>query len=137
MNRDEILNSWETDGIYRDWYAVDSYNPQNGKMRRLFVGTEDDAVKAMRTFSEPTDLAMQPFYRCSVIAASDARAYFDGAVDELPDERSVYSITEAASILGVSRQRVHQLIESGKLDAHKVGSTWSIYRYSVENRLER
>ena len=56
-------------------------------------------------------------------------------VDELPSERGEYSITEAAGILGISRQRVHQLLQAGKLDGHKVGNTWNIYRYSVESWL--
>lgn len=45
------------------------------------------------------------------------------------------SMTEAAELIGVSRQRVHQLLQAGKLDGYKVGNTWSIYRYSVESWL--
>lgn len=33
----------------------------------------------------------------------------------------VYSISEAGSLLGISRQRVHQLIKSGKINSSKVG----------------
>lgn len=134
--REEILATWETEGIYTDWCAIDSYDPIDGTIHRLFVGTEDDAAKMMRDYyNEPHDIAAQPFYRISFISTSDALAYFKEEVDVLPDERSVYSITEAAGILGISRQRVHTLIQSGKLDAHKVGNTWQVYRYSIDKRM--
>ena len=134
--RDEILAAWEEEGRYTDWYAIDSYDPIDGKIRRLFVGTEGDAIKMMRDYyGTPTDLAQQPFRRCSLIGEADALAFFKGEVDVLPDERGVYSITEAAGILDVSRQRVHKMIQDGKLDARKVGNTWTVYRYSVEARL--
>ena len=134
--RDEILATWDTEGIYTEWYAIDSYEPTSGTITRLFVGTLEDAEKMMRDYySEPAETSLAPFHRCSIISASDARAFFAGEVDELPSERGEYSITEAAGILGVSRQRVHQLLQAGKLDGYKVGNTWSIYRYSVESWL--
>ena len=46
------------------------------------------------------------------------------------------SITEAAKALGVTRQRVHAMIQEGKLEARKVGSTWAIRRSSVEGRMK-
>lgn len=46
--------------------------------------------------------------------------------------RDVVSVTEAAAILAVTRQWVLRLIERGKLDATKVGNTWTITRQSVE-----
>lgn len=53
------------------------------------------------------------------------------------DDRDEYTITEAAGILGVSRQRVHVLLQNGQLEGHKRGNSWFIYRYSVENRLQK
>lgn len=135
-NREEILATWDTEGYYADWFALDAYNPTDGTIKRVFVGNEDDVTDMWRGhYSYPHETAMGNFYRMSAISASDARAFFENKVDELPDERSVYSITEAAGILGVSRQRVHVMIQAGQLDAHKVGNAWNIYRYSVENRL--
>lgn len=134
--RDEIIASWETEGQYTDWCAIDSYDPIDGKTRRIFVGTEEDAVKMMRDYyNEPHDIAAQRFYRVSFISAADAFAYFNSEADELPDERGMYDVKEAAAMLDVSRQRVHQLLQAGQLDGHKVGKTWYVYRYSVENRL--
>ena len=45
------------------------------------------------------------------------------------------SATDAASELGVNRQRVNQLVRSGKLAGKKVGSTWIIPAASVRARL--
>jgi len=38
-------------------------------------------------------------------------------------------------MLGVTRQRVYQLIEAGLLNATKVQSTWLISRRSIEARI--
>lgn len=136
--RDEILASWETEGIYADWCAIDSYDPIDGTMHRLFVGTEGDAVEMMQAYYiSPNELALGKFYRCSYISASDAHAYFKGEVDELPDERGMYDVAETAALLDVSRQRVHQLLNEGKLEGRKIGKTVYVYRYSVDNRLNR
>lgn len=47
------------------------------------------------------------------------------------------SVTQAALQLGVTRQRVHQLVQSGALEAHKIGSSWAVDAASVAARLER
>lgn len=136
--REEILASWETEGIYTDWYAIDSYDPSSSTIHRLFVGTEDDATDMMRDYySQPAELAQQPFYRLSLIDTDAAHAFFTGEVGELADERSMYDVNTTAGMLNVSRQRVHQLLQAGQLNGRKIGKTWYVYRYSVENRLAR
>lgn len=49
-------------------------------------------------------------------------------------ESSIISLTEAAEMLGVSRQRVHVLLQNEQLDGFMVGNTWCIYHDSVEQR---
>lgn len=39
---------------------------------------------------------------------------------------SYVSVREAAEVLGISRQRVNQLIHAGQLEAQRVGRSWSI-----------
>lgn len=138
MTNDEILETWETEGVYADWYAIDSYDPIDGKTSRLFVGTEADAIDMMRRYyGKPTDLAMQPFQRCSLISTEDAKAYFDDIDVHLAenDPRDEWvSVVEAAKILGVHRNRVLQLVNAGAIEGQKIGSTWSIRRASVEER---
>ena len=46
------------------------------------------------------------------------------------------SITEAAAVLGVSRQRVHAMVKAGILEAERIGSQWAVRKASVEARLE-
>jgi excisionase family DNA binding protein len=43
-------------------------------------------------------------------------------------------VRAAAKVLGVSVQRVYQLVESGKLSARKVDSTWLVDGRSVADR---
>ena len=38
----------------------------------------------------------------------------------------MYTVTEAAKKLGITRQRVQQLIDAKKLTAKKVGSVWIV-----------
>ena len=135
MTNDEILERWNEIGYMTDWAAVDSYDPCTTKITRLFVGTEEEAERMMEIYNEPTSLALQPFHRCSMISPDEAKAFFEGIQDEL-HERGVLSLTEAAEALGVSRQRVHALLKSGKLDGYKVGNSWNISAESVEKRLE-
>lgn len=131
---DEILASWETEGAFADWYAIDAYDPMSGEVNRLFVGSEDDCDSMYKGYYlVPQSTAHAKFYRYSIISTEDAHAFFSGIVTEL-DERSEYTITEAAEQLGVTRQRVHDLIMRGKLDAHKRGKAWFVYRYSIEAR---
>ena len=52
-------------------------------------------------------------------------------------ESSIISMTEAAELLGVSRQRVHVLLTNNQLEGFKVGNAWNVYRASVERRLTK
>ncbi|MFT8637148.1 MAG: helix-turn-helix domain-containing protein [Pseudoclavibacter sp.] len=47
------------------------------------------------------------------------------------------SVTQTAQILGVSRQRVLQMLSSGRLYGQQVGNTWVIPTAEVEARHER
>ena len=132
--REEILATWETKGQYIDWCAIDSYNPVTGTITRLFVGTSDDCANMVNVYyMQPSETACSNFYRNAYISNTDALRFFHGD-NGLPDERGAYSVTETAELLGVSRQRVLQMLNSGKLDGRKVGNVWTVYRYSVEER---
>ena len=50
-------------------------------------------------------------------------------------ENDIISLTEAAEMLGVSRQRVHVLLKNKQIEGFKVGNTWNVYRSSVERRM--
>lgn len=47
------------------------------------------------------------------------------------------SVSQAAEYLGVSKQRVHVLIQKGFLKGEKLGEIWVVDRKSVEKRKTR
>lgn len=49
---------------------------------------------------------------------------------------SFLSVKEAAEVLGVSKQRIYQLIELGKISADRMGRTWMVDESSVQARSE-
>ena len=51
-------------------------------------------------------------------------------------ESNLLSVSEAAEMLEVTRQRVLAMINNGKLDGVKVGNTWIVYRDSVNKRMQ-
>ena len=46
------------------------------------------------------------------------------------------SITDAAAMLDLTRQRIHVMLKSGKLTGRMIGSTWVVCRESVMRRRE-
>ena len=46
------------------------------------------------------------------------------------------SIPQAAERLGITRQRAHQLVQSGELKATQVGRAWVIEEEEVQKRLD-
>ena len=83
----------------------------------------------------------------SAALALVGRAGFTGAVvtvmsEELRDKRqgwepipALLGVTEAAATLGVTRQRVLQMISSGSLPATRVGNGWAIQAAAVSGKL--
>lgn len=52
----------------------------------------------------------------------------------IPD---LVSLSQAAEILGVSRQAVHKMITNGRLQGALVGTTWVFRRIAVERMAPR
>lgn len=53
----------------------------------------------------------------------------------MSSDREYCPVSAAVTILGVSRQRVYQLLQSGRLSGRKFGHTWLIRMSSVRSRL--
>lgn len=51
-------------------------------------------------------------------------------------ESNLLSVSEAAEMLEVTRQRVLAMMNNGKLEGVKVGNTWIVYRDSVNKRMQ-
>ena len=142
-----ILDNWDSDGINRDWFAVDSFDSETGRVYRLFVGDYDTASNMAARRAAGRDLVdycgeiVEPgaiagiggnFYRCVMIDADEAKKYMQGCLNDAGND--FLTITEAAKALGVSRQAVHSLIKRGKLKAEIIAGEYRILRYSVELR---
>lgn len=48
-----------------------------------------------------------------------------------------YSVSQVSKILGLTEQRVRQLLAEGEIDGEKQGSSWRVDARSVHARLER
>ena len=46
---------------------------------------------------------------------------------------TVLSVSEVAEYLGVEKNRVYELLNTGKLNGFRMGSTWKISRMALEN----
>ena len=46
---------------------------------------------------------------------------------------TVLSVSEVAEYLGVSKNRIYELLNTGKLKGFRMGSTWKISRIALEN----
>jgi len=53
------------------------------------------------------------------------------------DRRLVYSVEEAAELLGMGRTFIFQLVASGEIDSIKIGNRRRIPRDAIERYLER
>ncbi len=52
------------------------------------------------------------------------------------DEGETYSPVEAGRVLGVSDERIRQLIEAGEIEGEKRAGRWHVFRWSVHDALK-
>ncbi len=50
--------------------------------------------------------------------------------------KMVEPVPDAAEMLGVSRQRVHELIQQGSLEAVQIGKHWFVSSLSLQERID-
>lgn len=88
MNVKEIVANWETEQ-YNEWFAVDEITT-DGRQIRIYVANAEDAkefaAKRVTGFNlvdpagdpcEPGEFGDEPFFRCQMIQAEEALAYFE------------------------------------------------------------
>lgn len=144
----EILESWEADGCMREWWAVDSYDGETGRVHRLFVGDGERArqIAAERASgsglvdgegnpAEPGEFGPAPFYRAAVIDPRAARDYMLACVMHDAPEHvgELITVKQAADELGIHRQSCYELVERGVLPSEECGGI-RVGRYSVALR---
>lgn len=49
-----------------------------------------------------------------------------------PTEEPFYTIREVAELLGMSRQRVHKLIQQDRIRAHRFGNVWMVAESAIK-----
>lgn len=149
--REEILASWETEGEtleVRDFVSGKNVKVNVESQEDIDEGTlycctysaqasnEVDCRFAVIETSDGTMMCQTDWQ--SICATPDTIADFEWE-DCTPrdDFEDMLDVAETAEMLDVSRQRVHQLLQAGQLDGRKVGKTWYVYRYSIDNRMAK
>nr|WP_297429782.1 helix-turn-helix domain-containing protein [uncultured Actinotalea sp.] len=114
--------------------AFAPYHPATGRGPRGHVEVHltvpaEDFVQLMQTTVAITARAVgAPVLAVEMLPTAE----FDRrlGLEPVPE---LLSVTEAARLLGVSRQAVLQRVESGSLPATRVGNAWAIQRAAVES----
>lgn len=135
-----ILEAWDSEGMYAEWYACDKFDKHTMRTEREVVGTREEAKSWFVNHSKmPIPANSMPFRRWGYIPNGEARRWFECSADgreyEFPEDEFVSSM-KAAEILGLTRGRIHQLIQSGELEAVRVGRAWNVSMQSVRERMK-
>jgi len=95
---------------------------------------EDETLTELTAFDDDMSASVYPLED----GTWELHIYIDETDTAITIPATEYvSLTDAADILGISRQRVHVMLKSGQLNGRKVGSTWIVSRQSVEKRMSR
>ena len=145
--RDQILEEWDSYYRHEQWYAVDSFDPESGRVHRLFVGDGLTACKmaAERAAgtnlvgpdgdpAEPGECGPALFYRATLIDPDAARDYMLAADLDVANVGELITVAQAAEELGITRQSAYELVERGAMPSEGVGVA-RVGRYSVALRL--
>lgn len=145
---EDIIENWEDDGRYREWYAVDVMRAnedvkQPMKVTRMFVGGRERAAEIAServtglnlTFggapAEPGEFGEAPFYRMTAVSPEMAHDYFAGILAGIGHPGRMLTLAEAAKRYGVSKQSVHERITRGRIAAEEVGGAWRVMDASM------
>lgn len=113
---------------FADWHPAVGRSLE-GRMEATLSIPADDLKQAARTamalISENDSLP--EVCRMNVLKASE-----HDRTNGLAPVPSLLSVSEAAAILNVSRQRVLQLIHDGRMHGIRVGNGWALYRTEVD-----
>lgn len=147
---ENIMENWNEEGAFREWYAVDVMRPnedakQPMKVTRTFVGDRERAAKiaAERVTAlnlldptgscpaEPGEFGEAPFYRMTAVSPEVAHDYFAGILAGLEHPGRMLTMAEAAKRYGVTKQSVHERIRRGRIAAEEVGGAWRVLDASM------
>jgi excisionase family DNA binding protein len=130
---DEIDNVYEQiPGVHAPSFSTSAYGYRTV---RLTVQAPDVAQASFLAAAIATTglrLTLADIVSLEVLSEANADLRVGGA--NVPE---LVGVTEAAELLGVSAQRVRQMIDEGKLAAHRVGDrAFALVRSEIEARAE-
>ncbi len=110
------------------------------EIERAAIGPGSPALRGWSRLTR--ELAESPLYRVATDIATLAgiaeglilAPEHEGRRKEIPVDRSRVSVTQAASMLGVSRAAVHKAIQAGRLPAERYGNVVLVDREAVLRR---
>jgi excisionase family DNA binding protein len=65
-----------------------------------------------------------------------AEAPHNGPRPQAHDQAETYTPKEAGRILGITDERIRQMLEAGELEGEKRGGRWHVYQWSVHDALK-
>lgn len=127
----KILNAWDGDEEFNDWYALDELK-DDGTMLRVTVGALENVQRVAQNLMFGDDDAgafeTEPFYRFKLINAESARLFFAAVADDDAPAWAgqLMSVSEVAAHTGRTRQAVLELIKRGRLHADMIMGEWRV-----------
>jgi excisionase family DNA binding protein len=119
-----------------EWHAAVGTSPRGWVDVQLTIPADslEGAVRLALAVTTPAIQATQSMQAQPLSITAMPEVEFDSrlGVTTMPD---LVSVTDAAKALGVSRQRVLQMIDEGKLSSTRVGTTLAIPALEVEARV--
>lgn len=113
---------------FTDWHGSIGRSA-NGRLELILsVPAESLRQATLTVLSLFADKEVDNLSQLRVLTAAD----FDRE-NGLQPVPPLVSVTEAAALLNISRQRVLQMINEGKLHGLKVGAGWALTRTEVDN----
>lgn len=111
------------------WHGVVSVSPTGNLVVTLSLPAEDLAQACATGLALITRLTQPVTVQAQPESLRDTREGWQPVPELL-------SVTESAALLGVSRQRVLQLIEAGKLPAARIGNVYGLPASAVRQSIE-
>jgi len=68
--------------------------------------------------------------------ASDSRVYNFLGIQRMANGEEWLTVTQAAEISDYHPERIRELIREGKINAHKYGTVWAVYKTSLMEYLQ-
>ena len=124
LKASQLGRTWVIDRVDFLTYTR-AIDPESAHMSVKEAALREESLQRSRRLAQQTEFMARKVRVTSMVDRS-ARVAKTRSQDPGPAAPAYVSIKEAAQQLGVSRQRVNQLIHQGKLPARKIGASWMV-----------